>query len=193
MEDFQKEGFIEALTTAGTKADLIAVDAHFGYYKERTLVARLREDVIGPALAGGHDRIWLVGVSMGGFGSLLYADLHSEDVAGLVLFSPFLGEEEVIEEIRRVGGLRKWSPAGPVDLDTDYSRELWRWLKENVSDPDGIPIYLGYGARERLATANSILADILPSGHVRIGEGGHRWETWSPLWTRFVEAGFLCR
>jgi pimeloyl-ACP methyl ester carboxylesterase len=192
MHDFRKSGFIDTVAQTGLAAELVSVDAHLGYYAKRTLVVRLREDIIGPARAGGHDRVWLVGVSMGGLGSLLYARLHPQDVSGVVLLSPFLGDQELIDEIRSAGGLVAWRPEGEVDLDTDYQRDLWRWLKENLSSPDGIPIYLGYGASEQFAATNSVLAEAMPSGKVVVGDGGHNWKTWSPIWTELVNARVLC-
>ena len=51
--------------------DVISVDAHFGYYKNRDLVPRLHDDVITPAQQNGYEKIWLLGVSMGGMVSNL--------------------------------------------------------------------------------------------------------------------------
>jgi len=192
MHDFRKAGFLDAATEARVPADLLAVDAHFGYYRKRSLITRLQEDVVEPARAGGTDRLWLVGVSMGGMSSLLYSRARPADVAGMVLFSPYLGEGEVIDEIRRAGGLRAWTPPDAVELETDFERALWQWLKWNDASDHGIPIYLGYAAQEEFASANELLADVLPSERLVVRDGGHTWTTWTPIWKRFVESGILC-
>lgn len=193
MGDFRKAGFVEAAERAGVPAELVSVHAHIGYYAKRSLVERLKNDVVQPALDAGRERVWLVGVSMGGLGALLYARLEPRGVAGVVLLSPFLGDEELIAEIRNAGGLRAWQPPADIDVELDYQRALWAWLKENAAAPDGVPIYLGYGADERFAPANALLADGLHAERVRIRAGGHTWSTWTPIWEQFVEAGFLCQ
>jgi pimeloyl-ACP methyl ester carboxylesterase len=160
--DFQKGGFLDVARQAGLRADVTAVDAHLGYYANRTIVVRLREDVIGPARAEGCREAWLVGVSMGGLGALLYAQQYPEDVAGICLLAPFLGSEATLEEIRDAGGLRAWSPREPLDPE-DYQRSVWKWLKANSGNDAShpIPIYLGYGTDDAFAGANALLADAL--------------------------------
>jgi pimeloyl-ACP methyl ester carboxylesterase len=192
MHDFRKAGFLDTVEVSGLEADVVTVGAHFGYYAKRSLLTRLKEDIIGPAQERGHDRIWLVGVSMGGFGSLLYTSQHPEDISGIVLFSPFLGEVELIEEIKGAGGLKAWDPGGDVALEQDYQRALWGWLKKNLASSDGIPLYLGFGAAEEFVTTNAVLAEAMPSKMVLVGEGGHTWTTWSPLWKEFVNSRVLC-
>jgi len=192
VRDFRRAGFLEVATRAGVPAELVPVNSHIGYYAKRSIVDRLRTDIVGPALAAGREHVWLVGVSMGGVGALLYARLEPGGVAGVVLFSPFLGDEELIAEIRDAGGLQSWQPPPNLDLEADYQRALWAWLKQNAASPDGVPVYLGYGASERFAPANALLAESLPADRVQVGEGGHTWSTWTPIWERFVEDGFLC-
>ena len=48
---YDREGFIAAAREAGSAVDLVAVDAHAGYYFGRTLTDRLWEDVLAPARA----------------------------------------------------------------------------------------------------------------------------------------------
>jgi pimeloyl-ACP methyl ester carboxylesterase len=97
-EDFRRFRFAELARRSGVLADFVAVDAHPGYYFNKTIVDRLREDILAPARKK-YERIWLVGISIGGTGSLLYAAQHPEDVDGIVLLAPFLGNDPVIEEI----------------------------------------------------------------------------------------------
>jgi len=186
-EDFQKGGFLDVARQAGLRADVVAVDAHLGYYANRTIVVRLHEDVIAPARAKGYDEVWLVGVSMGGLGALLYAQQYPEDVAGICLLAPFLGSKATLKEIQDAGGLRAWSPREPLDPE-DYQRSVWKWLKANSGDAANhpIPIYLGYGTDDAFAGANALLADALPQERVFREKGGHDWPVWKKLWTDFL-------
>jgi pimeloyl-ACP methyl ester carboxylesterase len=191
-EDFGRSGFPETAARAGATVDMVAVGAHLGYYFKGMIVDRLHEDVIAPARKR-YDRIWLVGVSVGGTGSLAYAERHPENVDGIVLLAPFLGEEKVIAEITAAGGLRGWQPPDPLAED-DYQRRLWRWLKRYENGSQGqIPLYLGYGTRDSFARANGLLGEVLPPEGVFTVAGGHDWKAWRALWEAFVRTGALAK
>jgi pimeloyl-ACP methyl ester carboxylesterase len=186
-EDFFRQGFERALREAGSRCAVTAVDAHLGYYFERTVVERLRQDVIAPARARGVEEIWLVGISLGGLGSLLYARDHPGEVDGLVLLAPFLGEEEIASEIAAAGGLRGWTPRQPPS-ERDF-RRIWVLLQELIQGKEGPPVYLGYGQGDRFAQANRLVAGVLPGERVVTLRGGHTWRTWRRLWSALLEAG----
>jgi len=102
-DDFERHGFIAAVRERDLPVDLVAVDAHFGYYTKRTLIERLLADVIVPAREDGYDRVILVGVSLGGLGALITAREAPDQVDGIVLIAPFLGEKKFISEIEAAG------------------------------------------------------------------------------------------
>lgn len=189
-EDFGRYGFPEIAARAGVRADMVAVDAHLGYYYKRTIVDRLREDVIAPARKR-YDKIWLAGISLGGTGSLLYAAEHPEDVDGIVLLAPFLGDDKIIDEMA-AGSLQGWKAPEPLAAD-DFQRRLWIWLQGATRPPGRIPIYLGWGKDDSFARANGLLARELPPDHVLTARGGHDWKAWTALWTDFVRTGALGR
>jgi len=189
-EDFSRAGFAELAARAGAAVDLVAVDAHLGYYRNRTVVDRLREDVIAPA-RGRYDQIWLAGISLGGTGALLYTVEHPEDVSGILLLAPFLGEEAVVDEIVAAGGPRRWAPPDPLPGE-DFQRRLWAWLKRYQEGSEGqIPLYLGWGVRDDFAPANAVLGGLLPADRVYTAEGGHGWKAWTALWEKFLQSGAL--
>lgn len=189
-EDFGRFGFPAMAAQAGAKVDMVAVDAHLGYYYKRTIVDRLHEDVIAPARQR-YDRIWLAGISIGGTGSLLYAAGHPKDVDGILLLAPFLGEEKVIEEVAAGGGLRGWKAPEPLAPD-DFQRRLWAWLERYEGGSEGkIPLYLGYGRRDSFARANGLLGEVLPRERVLTAPGGHDWDAWRALWAEFLRTGAL--
>src|SRR3954453_11438828 len=190
-EDFGRERFPEIAARAGVKADMIAVDAHLAYYYNHTIVERLREDVIAPARRR-YDRIWLVGISIGGTGALLYADQHPEDVNGLVLFAPYLGDDPLIREIA-AAGIRGWKPPEPLAPD-DFQRRVWVWLKWYESGSEGRPpLYLGWGRSDGFAKANGMAAQVLPPGHVLPPPGRHRLRAWPEFGAQFFRPGALSR
>ena len=92
--EFQREGFLQELASRRIAADALLADAHLGYYNDRTIVHRLEADVFDPARAAGYKAIWLVGISLGGFGALIHEDLRPGGVAGIVALAPYLGEGE---------------------------------------------------------------------------------------------------
>jgi pimeloyl-ACP methyl ester carboxylesterase len=186
-EDFGRFDFPELAAQAGAQVDMVAVDAHMGYYYKRTIVDRLREDVIAPGRKR-YDRVWLVGISLGGTGSLLYTDQHPEDVDGILLLAPFLGEEKVIDEVASAGGLSGWKPPETLAPD-DFQHRMWVWLKDGVRGK--IPIYLGYGRSDDFARANSLLGEALPPERVFTVPGGHDWKAWGAAWEAFLKTGAL--
>jgi len=186
---FEKEGFVAMVREKGLHYDMVAPNAHLAYYVARNLDKRLKEDVIEPARAAGYTNIWLVGVSMGGLGSLLYLLNYPDDngIAGIVLLAPFLGEREILQEIVQAGGVRKWEP-GDYD-DNDWQRLLWHWLKRYDQQQDRLPpIYLGYGDDDLYAMGQGLLATILRRDHViAIEEGTHSVNTVKELWAIMLD------
>lgn len=185
-EDFERRGFIHEMRREGIAADAVAIDAHYGYYAKRVLFERITDDVIDAAHTAGYEEIWLVGISLGGFGAASYAARHVSRVSGVVLLAPYLGDKALIKEIADAGGVKGWEP-GHV-LQTDFQRSLWAWLKRHVSIPGPVlQIHVGYGTGDAFARANALLADVLPRDCVFAIPGRHDWRTWKQLWRMFLD------
>jgi hypothetical protein len=178
-QDLVKNGFVRAVQERGMDADILIPDLHFGYYLQRSAVDRLHEDVIRPAREKGYRHIRLVGISVGGLGALLYAQMHPGMVDELVLIAPYLGESAIHHEIARAGGLRAWDP-GQWTAE-DYERSLWSWLRDHGSAAAPL-ISLGYGRSDSFATSNRLLAAVLPENRVSTAPGGHEWAPWLQIW-----------
>lgn len=191
-QEFLDEGFVEALRVRGLAADVTIADAHLGYFVERTVLERLRVDVVRPARERGYRQVWLLGISLGGFGALGYARRHPAEVDGVLTLAPYLGGRLLHDEIVAAGGPRPWSasrtaPPSGEDLD----RELWHWLASlTVGRP---PVHLGYGLGDRFADSHDLLRDLLPAAHVVTAPGGHDWRTWRALWNGWLDRGVLAR
>ncbi len=177
-EKFAQSGFGEP--NGSRNFDMLAVDAHWGYYEDRSIVERLHDDVVEPARRSGYRRIWLVGVSLGGFGSLLYVDRFPDDVEGIVLLAPYLGEPDLADAIEQAGGLEAWSrmplPKNPFALG-------WRSL-QNIAVRGRPRVIVGYGTSDPLAATYGPLLQTVPASKVHALGGAHRWSTWAPLWRR---------
>ncbi|QBQ54068.1 alpha/beta fold hydrolase [Nitrosococcus wardiae] len=174
----------------GLPVDAWEVDAHLGYYTRRLLVNQLHTDVVENARNTGYTRIWLIGISLGGLGSLLYAREHPEAISGMVVLAPFLGNSSLVREIRKAGGVANWKPTAVQP--GDYQRHLWQWLQGYLNPHTALPrLYLGFGENDKFAPSNRLLAEILPREQVFIASGGHNWPTWKHLWQRILAAGFF--
>ena len=177
---FIKAGFLDA--SGQRNFDTIAVDAHLGYYNERTLVQRLHEDIVLPARMRGYRNIWILGISMGGVGSLLYAQEHPNQISGIILIAPYLGNARLAGEIEAAGGLELWS--GTANGYQDYEIAIWRFLQNATNRADPVPIILGYGLEDRLAATYGPLNRAIDPSFVYTLDGGHKWTTWIRIWGR---------
>lgn len=181
---FEKYGYIAAARKAGLNADILAVDAHYGYFTELTVRERLHQDVVLPAKARGYKCIWMGGISLGGFGSLIYAQKYADQLSGLVLIAPYIGNRGTLAEIESAGGLDRWNPANVPD---DDERQLWLMLKKYQPGVTPVlPIHLLYGESDRFNAFHKMLAARLDKKMVRTVDGGHDWPQWQSLWTEFV-------
>ncbi|MFZ7125453.1 MAG: alpha/beta fold hydrolase [Desulfobacterales bacterium] len=189
--DFETYGFVDEIRRRGLSYDMVAPDSHFGYYIGRSLVPRLKSDIIDPAKAAGYREIWLVGASMGGLGALIYHKNHPGDIAGIYIISPYLGGRDVISGIRSAGGLKQWSP-GVYDAEKHWDIMLWHWLKDQAETGwTEAPIYLGYGTEDMFIDAQRLLTEALPSSRVFTTGGGHTSSAMKQVWVDFLEAGVM--
>jgi pimeloyl-ACP methyl ester carboxylesterase len=186
---FEEQGLVQALQEAAPGVDIVAPDTHFGYFMARTVVDRLKQDVIDPAKEAGYRDIWLVGVSLGGLGSLLYSEAHPEDVSGVVLLAPYLGEARIIDEIQK-SGLADWNP--DTSQAKDWQVSLWRFLqrcqKDGFQKP---PLLLAYGNQDRYGSGQDLLGECLPTDRVLVVEGAHDNPTFASAWSAILHSSQL--
>lgn len=185
-EKFREAGFAHAVAKRGLPVHLVAVDSHLGYFRARTVIERLREDVILPARAAGYDTIWIAGTSLGGLGGLFYLRDHPDDLAGVFAIAPYLGESAVVQEIERAGGPGKWRPPATV-AEGDLGRELWSWLAPWASGEEAVALHLAWGTADAFGPSNQMLAGLLPPDRVYTVPGGHDWRVWELLWEEFLD------
>ena len=183
-QHYIEHGFVDTVRAANPAFDVIAVNAHFGYYRNYSVVDRLHEDIIEP-LRSRYDAVWLVGISMGGFGAAAYAMSHPDNVDGMILLAPFMGSEEVVTEVMSAGTLAQWTPPDLAAIEDDRDRrfnELWVFFQNYVTDPARKPaLYLGFGDQDHLRGPNAFVAEVLRPEQSLVLPGGHKWVVWKPL------------
>lgn len=188
-QEFVDEGFVGELRRRAVAADIAIADAHVGYFQDRSVIGRLREDIVLPARAQGYRQVWLVGISLGGFGALAYGARHGGEVDGILALAPYLGRRQLQKEIIDAGGPARWRSAPHPREADDAERDLWAWLAQPA--PPGPPVWLGFGRADRFADAHRLLANALPAGRSFDAPGGHDWPPWRALWSDWLARRLL--
>jgi pimeloyl-ACP methyl ester carboxylesterase len=183
-QDFEVWGFVDLVRAHAWAADVVLVDAHYGYYADRSVLEQVRRDIIVPASLAGYRSVWLAGISMGGLGALLYASRYENEVHGVIAIAPFLGTRTLVEEIRVSGGLARWTSTVTA---LDEIRMVWSWAHAKSQRAASSPeVFLGFGEHDTFVHAHRLLAACLPTAHVFTAPGGHRWPVWRQLWAEFL-------
>jgi alpha/beta hydrolase fold len=188
-DDFLREGFVKAARDRALPVDLVFVELKVQHLTDRTILRRLRHEVVLPARALGCRSIWLGGISIGGFVALAYAERYPEEIDGLCLLAPYLGNHIVTGEIERANGVHEWTP-GELAADDD-ERRIWRFIKEHRARPS--PLHLGFGRDDRFAASHRMMASALAPECVDVVPGGHEWPVWRQLWENFLDARFQAK
>ena len=180
IKGMKEHGVAAAIQDAWPEAEVQLADATFAYYKDQNLIPRLHDEIIGPAARAGR-KIWLVGASLGGMGVMLYERAHPGELAGIILFAPFLGDRALLTEIRDAGGPRAWNPGElPAELTSDnYQRQVWKMVKSWAEEPQRARrIWLACGVEDRLLSGARLMATALPQDRFIELPGGHTWAAW---------------
>jgi pimeloyl-ACP methyl ester carboxylesterase len=185
-EDFVQAGFVRAVRQRELPLDLVFAEMNLQHLTDRTILRRVRHELVLPARALGCRSIWLCGISLGGFISLAFAERYTSEIDGLCLLAPYLGNHMIIGEIERATGIAAWQP-GELAADDD-ERRVWRFIQSQPRKQ--ISVRLGYGREDRFANSHRIMADTLDPQDVRVIPGGHEWPVWSQLWEDFLDSQF---
>jgi pimeloyl-ACP methyl ester carboxylesterase len=190
-EDFLREGFVRAARERRLPVDLVFVELKLQHLTDRTILRRLRHDILLPARALGCRSIWLGGISLGGFIAMAYAARFTQEIDGLCLLAPYLGNHMIIGEIERANGADGWTPGDLAEDDDE--RRIWRFIKEQRSRTSSRPapgLHLGFGSEDRFVDSHRLMAAALASDSVDVVPGGHEWPAWRRLWENFLDMRF---
>jgi pimeloyl-ACP methyl ester carboxylesterase len=181
--DFVRNGFVRAVRERSLEVDLVFAGFSLEHVIDGSVFTRLREEIIVPAHALGR-RLWLGGISLGGYLALGCAERHPRELAGLCLLAPYLGSHLVTGEIERARGVEGWRPVASDNEDED--RRIWQFIRTFRTGP--LTVHLGLGREDRFGRRQQLLAAALTPSSVDLVPGGHDWPTWRRLWGRFLEA-----
>jgi pimeloyl-ACP methyl ester carboxylesterase len=185
-QDFVTAGFARAVRARQLSLDLVFIDMELEHVGDRSALRKLRSDIVSPVRAAGIS-IWLGGISLGGMFALNYAASHPDELDGLCLLAPYLGNRILTNEIACAPGLGAWHPGELAEADEE--RRLWRYVKNRHAGSP--PLYLGFGREDRFSAAHELLAATLPADSVNVIPGGHEWPIWSSLWENFLDSRFI--
>jgi pimeloyl-ACP methyl ester carboxylesterase len=185
-DDFLRAGFVRAARERVLAIDLVFVELRLQHLTDRTILRRLRHEIVLPARALGCRSIWMGGISLGGFVAMAYAERYPDETDGLCLLAPYLGNHIVTGEIERANGVHGWQPGELADDDDE--RRIWRFIKEQRTRPS--PLHLGFGRDDRFADSHRLMAAALAPDSVDVVPGGHEWPAWLRLWENFLDARF---
>jgi pimeloyl-ACP methyl ester carboxylesterase len=180
-QDFRQAGFVAAVRARQLALDLVFADIEARHLTDAAVLAQVA-GLVATARASGA-RVWLGGISLGGYVALNAARSQPAALAGLCLLAPYLGSHILTGEIERAG-LEAWART-PAPDEEDDERRIWRFLHGR---PSGLAIHLGLGREDRFAPRHRILAAALPQAAVDTVAGGHDWPTWHRLWENFLDA-----
>jgi len=188
-EDFITHGFVQAVRSRALDIDLIMADFSFNQASDATASLAIELKLIQPATAAGYASIWLVGISIGGYAAMAYADTYAATLTGMLLLAPYPGNRMTTTEIAAAGGLASWQPT--VIASDDTERRNWRWLQTQADRSAALELHLAYGEHDRFASSYVLMAQSLPAVRVDHIAGGHTWPVWQQLWQHFLDKRFV--
>jgi pimeloyl-ACP methyl ester carboxylesterase len=89
-QDLLDNGFAAAVREHDLPVDISAIDALADDYLDADIGTRLEAEIFGK----GYARVWLMGISLGGWGCLSVARRRAAGIAGVILLAPFLGSRD---------------------------------------------------------------------------------------------------
>ena len=183
----RKSGIADVIQQSLPNADVLLAEVTLAYYMQGRATQRMHSEIVEPAKQKNYREIYLAGASMGGMGVLMYEREYPNDMSGLILMAPYMGDAALTKEIKAAGGVTHWDP-GPVppELSRDLvPKEEWRVVKSwSASSPRSKNVWLICGRSDRLHEAAKLIAPELPTDHFIEVDGSHAWKVWTVGATR---------
>ncbi|MFK7897725.1 MAG: alpha/beta fold hydrolase [Myxococcota bacterium] len=191
---YEQKGFVDIVRRTHPHFDVVAADAHFGYYRNFRVLERLHVDVIAP-IADRYEEIWVVGISIGGLVATSYAMEYGAQTTGVIVLAPYLGGRAIAEEVRDAGGLANWTPPD-IEAESNFRMRhyyrLWQWLKMRTTTAPDLPrLLIGAGDEDPQRRPSELIAPHLPPSDYLTAPGGHEWRAWTPLFEALLRRALL--
>ena len=189
LQGLTDTGIAGVIQQSWPEADVLLTGLTMPFYRQGRAVQRLHDEVIEPARRKGYQQVWLAGISLGGMGTLLYDSEYPDQIDGLLLLSPYLGEDAVLQQIRQAGGIAAWQAGPPQAIGPDtFQHELWRSLQAWSQRPQRTgSSWIAYGADEPFRQPIELMTPLLPADHVIMLPGKHDWKLWKPAMRALLE------
>jgi len=184
-EDFESNGFFDTVTRRRLALDVIAVDLDLSAISGGSAVRDLHSGILEPGRRHGYQKIWLGGISLGGFLALACCADWPGHVDGLCLLAPYPGSQLTSNAIASAGGLARWQATADELADPEF--RIWHWLRQAPVD---FPVFIGYGSEDRFAGGIKRIVDCFPPAASMALPGGHDWPVWKTLWENFLDRHF---
>ena len=170
-------------------ADVLLTGLTMPFYRQGRATQRLHDEVIQPARRKAYQQVWLAGISLGGMGALLYDSEYPDQIDGLLLLSPYLGEDAIHQHIRTAGSLAAWQAGPPQAIGpATFQHELWRSLQGWPERPQRTDsTWIAYGADEPFRHPIELMTPLLHADHVVMLPGKHNWTLWKPAMRQLLE------
>lgn len=180
LATLRRSGAAAAIQRGMPDADVMLVELSLPYYLQGQSAQRLHDEIVSPARQRGYREIYLAGASLGGMGVLAYERAYPNDMRGLVLMAPFMGDGKLLKAIQASGGLMNWQAPTVVERDANAAAvENWRliqaWTRRAQRASD---VWLICGQSDRFYAAAELIAERLPPDHYVSLHGGHQWTVW---------------
>ncbi|MCB1954691.1 MAG: hypothetical protein KDG55_03395 [Rhodocyclaceae bacterium] len=182
---FLEHGLPEACAAAGLTADLTLLRTDLSAVADGRIVHELHARVIEPARRDGYGHLILGGISIGAMMALLHQDVFPDSADELLAIATYPGNRALTATIARAGGIRAWRPEA-LAADEGELR-AWRSAKRLGEHPS-VPLWFGFGAQDRFATSQQMMAATLPPQRVSALPGAHDWPTWAAVWRWWLAA-----
>ena len=181
-----KAGFVSVLHEHYPEFDATVVNAHLGYYRKRIIEQRLLEDVINPAIEKGYQEIWMMGISLGGAGSIKMFEKHHDKIAGIILISPYLGSKGFHKVLNAQLASDSTSSIDSYAKKENDFYTLWRWIMNNESLMRSNRIWLAYGEQDYLDGHESLKTFLDPENTLVL-PGKHKIGVFKDLWSEILK------
>lgn len=182
LASMERRQVARTIQAAWPDADVVLTGLTMPFYRQGLATQRLHDEVIEPVRRRQHGPIWIAGISLGGMGALLYDHDYPGQIDGLLLFSPYLGDDPIHDEIRNAGGLASWNAGPPRTVGPDtFQHEMWRTLQQWSDRPDRTrTAWVAYGEDEAFRAPIELMTPQLAPDHVLMLPGQHDWALWTP-------------